>query len=89
MNILLTWSDPSDEYRWVGAYEIYQIQKDGSYTLIDTVDADTTEYMFTDIDGRSEYKFVVRTKAGIHDRYSSINSNVSYLYLETNALRPP
>ena len=69
MNILLTWSDPSDEYRWVGAYEIYQIQKDGSYTLIDTVDADTTEYMFTDIDGRSEYKFVVRTKAGVHDRY--------------------
>ena len=86
MNILLTWSDPGNEYRRVGAYEIYQIQKDGSYTLIDTVDADTTEYMFTDIDGRSEYKFVVRTKAGVHDRYSSINSNVSYLYLETNAL---
>ena len=86
MNILLTWSDPSTDYRRVGAYTIYQIQKDGSYTEVATVDADTTEYMFADIDGRNEYKFTVRTRSGPHELYESVNSNITYLYLEANAL---
>ena len=86
MNIHLTWSDPSTDYRRVGAYTIYQIQKDGSYTKVATVDADTTEYMFDDIDGRNEYRFVVRSKAGVHELYESIDSNVSYLYVDLSAL---
>ncbi|MBR3227218.1 MAG: fibronectin type III domain-containing protein [Erysipelotrichaceae bacterium] len=86
MNILLTWSDPSDANRRVNAYVIYQIQKDGSYTRIDTVPGDTTEYLFSDIDGRNEYKFVVRTKSGVHELYEGVNSNVTYLYVEANAL---
>lgn len=86
MNILLTWSDPSSEYKNVGAYVIYQVQKDGSYTKVATVDADTNEYMFDDIDGRNEYKFIVRTKSGISERYESIDSNLTYLYVEANAL---
>jgi hypothetical protein len=86
MNILLTWSDPSTEYKRVGAYVIYQVQKDGSYKEIATLPADTTEYMFDDIDGRNEYIFVVRTKSGIHELYESVDSNKAYIYVEANAL---
>ncbi|MCR4633122.1 MAG: fibronectin type III domain-containing protein [Erysipelotrichaceae bacterium] len=86
MNILLTWSDPSTENKRIGAYVIYQIQSDGSLSKIDTVDADQNEYLFTDIDGRQEYKFLVRTKASPQERYESINSNITYLFLEANAL---
>ena len=86
MNIRLTWSDPSTLTRGVGAYTVYQIQMDGTYTKLDTLPAGTTEYMFTDVDGRNEYKFVVRTKAGMAERYESVDSNVTYQYISVNAL---
>lgn len=86
LNIKLTWSNPDTAGDQIGAFSVYQIQKNGDIDYVATVDADTTEYLFTDIDGRNEYSFIVRSKRSGTDTAESLNSNITYLYLDANAI---
>ncbi|MBQ1826704.1 MAG: fibronectin type III domain-containing protein [Erysipelotrichaceae bacterium] len=81
MIIKLSWSDPSSEGRTIGGYTLYVEEKDGSLTEVATVGADTTEYVFKDLDGRYSYTFMVRAKKNISDSAGSVDSNRVTLYL--------
>ena len=86
MVINLSWSNPGTEKNPVGAYALYQIQRDGEVTPITTLPANTTEYVFRDLDGRSEYDFIIRTKKSENATAESVDSNIAHLYLDTRAI---
>ncbi len=81
LNIKLNWSDPSTEGRPIGGYAIYLDEKDGSIRELATVGADTREYVFTDLDGRDSYSFMVRAKKQLNDENGSVDSNRAELYV--------
>jgi len=84
--IKLNWTDPGTSYHPVGAFAVYQIQKDGSETRVAVLPAGTEEYLFDNMDGRTQYEFIVRTRKSENSSYESVDSNIAYLSIEANAI---
>ena len=86
MVILLSWSDPGDRYLPTKSYTIYLYDEKGKQTTVATdLPADTTEYVFDGVDGRSSYTFTMTTmctKLG----QPSIESEPATLTMESKAI---
>lgn len=83
--IELTWSNPSKIINPVGSFVIYQYLKDGKLEKVAEVDSDVTKYTFTNLDGRNEYTFVVRSKS-VLSHLEGVNSNKARVYNETSGI---
>ncbi|MBR4470207.1 MAG: hypothetical protein IKS54_02685 [Erysipelotrichaceae bacterium] len=86
MVIRLNWEKPEEKNNSFAFYTLYLIQEDGSRTEIATVDEFTDEYIYTNIDGRDSYEFVICTRRSEYGSALSLDSNPAYVYINGSAI---
>jgi len=85
MTIKVTWSDPGNKTHPTESYTLYLYDDDGNKTTLGEFNADTTEYIFDGVDGRTTYTFTMSVKCK-KLKQPSVESAPAVLKMESKAI---
>ena len=85
MTVRVTWSDPGNKYLPTESYTLYLYDDEGNKETLGEFKADTTEYIFDGVDGRTTYTFTMSVKCK-KLKQQSIESTPATLTMESKAI---